>query len=185
VKLRKIIQIVNQNEYYIKTEHGPLQLTTAHGQNIIGVPNQENHFAPFSKDAGIRGEKRMVTANELCTAIEALLAIDYTKRYMPWKEQNIVNLARALAKQYRDDTNSIPPEEVLALKPSEEKTWQEGQLEFDFSEPTEPDASVPESLQAIPSSVDPELTSKSAYWSFDIPATVDSKFLERHPALPY
>lgn len=83
----------------------------------------------------------MVSATELCAAVESLLAIDYSKRYMPWKEQNIVNLARAIAQQYRRETNSIPPAEILTLQPSEAKTYAEGLVEeqFDFSEPTWPD----------------------------------------------
>src|SRR6185436_4385273 len=155
--LNEITQLVYQKSFSTMIEHGPHQLQKMYGQVITELLNPKNHLGQFLNGAGNRGEKRMkVQSDELCEAIEALLAIDYSKRYMPWSEQNIVNQARALAKRYRTETNSISP---VLLKPSEEKTFQDGQLElaFDYSEPTEPDVSVPEYSSGVPSSVTPEL----------------------------
>ena len=125
----------------------------------------------------------MVAANELCCALEELLAIQYDKLYRSWKEQAIINLARAIAAQYRTETNSLPSETALLLKPPEAKTFEEGLVE-EFSETTSPDAVPLSSFSSVPAEVTPELTSKSAYWSFDIEPGVSSELHQRHPALP-
>jgi len=161
-------------------EHGPHQLQKMYGQLITELLNPKNHLGQFLSGAGNRGEKRMkVQSDELCEAIEALLAIDYSKRYMPWSEQNIVNQARALARRYRTETNSVSP--VLSLKPSEEKTFQDGQLElaFDLSEPTEPFASVPEYSSGVPASVDPEKVNTT-----DVSSLIDLLGLANYEAHP-
>lgn len=130
----------------------------------------------------------MVSANELCAAIESVLAIDYSKQYKTWKEQSILNLAKAIVKQYRDETKTLPSEESLNLKPAEAVTFEEGKVDelFDLSETTSPDALPPEFYASgVPSEVVPELVNKSVYWSFEsVPAAVE-EYWSHHPALPY
>lgn len=103
---------------------------------------------------GQHGRNDLEMMEQMCRALEALLAIDYDKQYRTWRDCNVINHAKEVVRKYRSTTQTTPPKDLTQLKPLEAVTFADGQLELNF-------ASVPESLRELASFHSPMISAEA------------------------